>query len=68
MREHIRTAAKRLQNLGFFRLRNGYPTPNDEDRELLETVIAICFRDEMEAGDRPDQSGVLLDILGIPKE
>ena len=51
---------KRLQDLGFIRLRNGSPTPSDEDAELIELVV-----EGVKPQQDDDESGVILKMLGM---
>lgn len=55
--------ANRLNDLGFIRLRNGTPTPKDEDRELIMQVMSGCLGGASIADD--DESGLLLRMLGM---
>jgi hypothetical protein len=56
-----REVAQRLHNFGFIRLRNGIPTPQYEDMELI--VYAIdCVEKSI---DDESESGLLLKILGM---
>ncbi len=54
---------RKLNDLGFLRLRNGTTTPHDEDMELIVQVMdGVLGKD---VGFQDDDSGIILKMLGM---